>query len=209
MLFFNSTKPFLPENDQFNIVWIETREYEPKPFISFSITEENTFLHVERPLKVSLDLTKLKIAQKFLNKLCEEFEIGKKHGDQSSVLIKPNVERQYSESNYDLLRSIFHKIELETSQLVVFVQLYKSATLFSVEKFSSILQFSEARFSEIQTQFDYFGLRVQIKKNFAKFKTVVGPCTGGAKIKLNAIPHASQMLASFLSPRIESEFYLV
>ena len=99
-----SSKPFLPENSQFNIIWIETREFEPKPFVTFQITEETTKLEIQRPLRISLDLAKLKIAQKFMKKLSGEFKLSTKCENKP-----PKRNLEYSDSTLDLLKVIFHK----------------------------------------------------------------------------------------------------
>ena len=74
------------------LVWIETREGESGPngippalytlTISDFLTPKRakTELIIERPLKVILDVVKLKIGQKFLRKLLRELHLGNRKG---------------------------------------------------------------------------------------------------------------------------------
>ena len=194
--------PFLPSNDHFNIIWIETRNCDPKPFITFKITEEKSSLKIERPLKIILDFVKLKIGTRFMKKLFEEIDIPKAN------LKKPHVENsEFPENeavnrNFDLFRSIFHSLELETSQLVFLIQLYKSAIQVSVDKIKKLTKLEP----HIESKISFTGLRVQIKTNFSRFQGILGPGSGELKFSLHNVPHSSSLFPDLYNPRIVAEF---
>ena len=101
--------PFLPSNDHFNIIWIETRNCDPKPFITFKITEEKSSLKIERPLKIILDFVKLKIGTRFIKKPFEEIDFPKANLKKSNVHVENSEfpENEAVNRNFDLFRSIF------------------------------------------------------------------------------------------------------
>ena len=168
--------PFLPSNDHFNIIWIETRNCDPKPFITFKITEEKSSLKIERPLKIILDFVKLKIGTRFIKKLFEEIDIPKHNLNKTNVQVENSdfPENEAVNRNFDLFRSIFHSLELETSQLVFLIQLYKSAIQVSVDKIKNLTKLEP----HIESQISFTGLRVQIKTNFSRFQGIPGPGSG-------------------------------
>ena len=97
----SGVKPFLPAKENFNIVWIETREGDvgangiPPALYTLTISDfltpkrAKTELNIERPLKVILDLIKLRIGRKCLRKLMREFHF-------ESLLNKPLVRTKSS-----------------------------------------------------------------------------------------------------------------
>ena len=155
------------------MVWIETKynEYEPKPFITLSITQEHTEVKFERPLKVSLDLAKLKIGAKFMSKLKDELTF------KDIPTSTPNTTS--GDEYFDIIKSVLHQIRLETAQIVIFVQLYKSALQFSLEALHAKCWLEDM--ISLQTKFN--GIRVQLKRNFSRLETVLGPWSGECQAK--------------------------
>ena len=196
--------PFLPSNDHFNIIWIETRNCDPKPFITFKITEEKSSLKIERPLKIILDFVKLKIGTRFMKKLFEEIDIPKSNLKKSSAQVENSEfpENEAVNRNFDLFRSIFHSLELETSQLVFLIQLYKSAIQVSVDKIKNLTKLEP----HIESMISFTGLRVQIKTNFSRFQGILGPGSGELKFSLHNVPHSSSLVPDLYNPRIVAEF---
>ena len=186
-------KPFLPTSDHFNVVWLETKynEFEPKPFITLSVTEEHTEVKVERPLKVSLDLAKMKIGAKFMKKLTQELTFkdlpSSKSGFETS-----------GDEYFDIIRSVLHQVRLETSQIVVFVQLYKSAIQFSLEAAHAKCILEE----QISMDAKFKGIRLQLKRNFSKFETVLGPWSGEIASKFELVAHSNSTRANVLKPKV-------
>ena len=130
--------PFLPSNEHFNIIWIETRTCDPKPFITFKITEENSSLKIERPLKIILDFVKLKIGTRFIKKLFEDIDIPKANSKKSSVESSEVPQNEAANRNFDLFRSIFHSLEIaDTIDDILLLDISKLTILLNTSKIRS------------------------------------------------------------------------
>ena len=189
-----NTTPFLPLSEHFNVVWIETKynAYQPRPFITLEIKPEYTELKFERPLKISLDLAKLKIGAKFMRKLRDEFKSSFKPSNSTKTGTTSGDEY------FDIIRSVLPQIRVEMVQIVTFVQLYKSAIQFSLESARATCWLEKL----IRLTASFGGVRVQLKRNFSKLETVLGPWSGAVEAKMELVAHSTSSRANVAKPKV-------
>ena len=156
-------------------------------------------MDIDRPLKVKLDVVKLRIGQKFLNKLLRELQF--------ESVPKTSQTGQPEKKDEDLmlgliLPAVLQKISLKTSQFVFVVRLAESTARFSVHssKFDIGVKLAEENESKIFADFE--GVRAQIRDRSTAFKTLIGPFCGRAALEAANVSHSGSDRANFFDPKL-------
>jgi len=204
-------RPFLPEEKDFSISWISSREgMESKssfcPLLSFNLSnfmrpeKAQTLIDFNRCLKFVLDFPKLAVAAKFLSKLKKDIRLHSRRRSSSRSESINSTERDSSLN--DLLPGLLRRTKISFSQIVVVAQ--ESAISLETSIASCEIILTTDCVKKFEACIDYKGLMVRLKEKGCAHHTILRPACG--KLKINGLSElhnsSHESVGNLKAPRV-------